>query len=208
MLIKTFNKKKNSSYKQNNKKNIHWVRHAESYSNTSELNYQIEDPGLTQIGITQCENLRKYIGSNNKFTDVELIVVSPLTRTLETCLNVFSNFYYSIPIICREEIREYIDNPCHKRLNISKKIKKFGPIDFSNLTEQDDLYTKFNGQEPKSNVISRCRQFIKWLKSRKESNIIVITHGNFLFPMFSDILVNQTDNKTFFSNCEIRTCQI
>jgi hypothetical protein len=70
------------------------------------------------------------------------------------------------------------------------------------------MYKKFNGLEPKSNVINRCKWFVKWLKSRKESNIIVITHGNFLYPMFNDVLTLQTDNKTFFSNCEIRSLQL
>lgn len=211
MLIKS-TAQNNKQIKQNNnkKKIIHWIRHAESYSNTSELNYQIEDPGLTLKGISQCENLKKNIHMNNKFSDVELIVVSPLTRTLETCTNVFNSFFYSIPVVCVEEIREHIDNPCHKRFNISKKINKFGsnPINFSTLSEHDCMYKKFNGLEPKSNVINRCKWFVKWLKLRKESNIIVITHGNFLFPMFNDVLTLQTDNKTFFSNCEIRSLQL
>ena len=40
--------------------------------NLLQLNYQIEDPGLTLKGISQCENLKKNIHMNNKFSDVEL----------------------------------------------------------------------------------------------------------------------------------------
>jgi len=45
-------------------KNIYWIRHAEALSNLSEFNYKIVDPGLTPLGYTQCENLKKYLQSN------------------------------------------------------------------------------------------------------------------------------------------------
>lgn len=65
------------------------------------------------------------------------------------------------------------------------------------------MYNKFNGLEPKTNVVQRCEWFINWLKKRKEKNIMIITHGNFLLPMFSSVLTN-TEDKSFFSNCEYR----
>jgi broad specificity phosphatase PhoE len=186
-----------------NKKIVYWIRHAESLSNISELNNQIIDPGLTIKGYEQCDNLRKYIELNNFKDFIELIVVSPLTRTLETCVNIIDN----IPIIALDEIREHIDKPCHKRKEINNKKLKYKNINFNKIVNLDIMYEKFNGNEPKSNVINRCNWFIEWIKKRKEKKIIVITHGNYLLPMFSDVLKN-INNKTFFSNCEIRKTEL
>ncbi len=186
-----------------NDKIIYWIRHGESLSNTSELNSLIIDPSLTPKGISECESLKKYIKSNDIFNDIDLVVVSPLTRTLETCFNVFDELIYKVNFISLDEIREQIDKPCHKRNKISNIKNKYKFIDFSNVINDDIMYLKYKGLEPKSNVISRCKWFVKWLKNRKEKNIVVITHGNFLFPLFNEILKN-VSNKAFFINCEMR----
>jgi len=187
------------------KKTIYWIRHGESLSNVSESNYQIVDPSLTLKGLSQCEKLKKYLEINKIIEYIDLIVVSPLNRTLETCQNIINKkLHNNIKIISLDEIREHINYPCHKRISIEEKKKKYKFINFDKIyNNQDYMYNKFNGNESKKNVISRCEWFIDWLKNRNEKNIMVITHGNFLFPMFENILINVYD-KTFFLNCELR----
>jgi broad specificity phosphatase PhoE len=187
-------------------KTLYWIRHGESLSNISEYNYSIIDPGLTSNGITQCKTLKTYIDSNKIIDDIDLIVVSPLNRTLETCANIIeSKRNLDIEIISLDEIREHINQPCHKRKSMKEKKKKYKFVNFKKILDKDEdlIYKKFNGQEPKTNVIARCEWFVSWLKKRKEKNIMIITHGNFLFPMFLNVLTD-VDNKNFFSNCEIR----
>lgn len=186
-------------------KTIYWIRHAESLSNISESNYKIVDPSLTLRGINQCDKLKKYLEINKIIDNIDLIVVSPLNRTLETYQNIIDDkLHNSILTISLDEIREFIDQPCHKREEIDKKNKKYKFINFDMIqNNQDYLYKKFNGKESKNNIISRCEWFINWLKNRKEKNIMVITHGNFLLPMFENVLTD-VDNKSFFSNCELR----
>jgi broad specificity phosphatase PhoE len=187
-----------------NKKIIYWIRHGESLSNISDLNHNIIDPDLTTNGKKQCQELKKKIKLDNIDYKIDLVVVSPLTRTLETCSNTFDDLINKTKFICLEEIREHIDKPCHKRKKKNILVNKYKQIDFSNLEYDDDfLYNKYNGLETKTQVIDRCNKFIRWLKSRKEKNIAVITHGNFLYPMFNDVL-KDISNKTFFSNCELR----
>lgn len=188
-------------------KRIYWIRHGESYSNTSELNYNIVDPELTPNGIEQCGRLKKTIKFDKLDDKIDLIVVSPLTRALQSCSNIFDEHYYKINFICVEEIREHIDNLCHKRKTKTELKNQFKYIDFSNLNNHDYLYHKTKGSETKTEVIQRCKKFLKWLKSRNETNIVVITHGNFLYPMFNNVLHN-IHNKTFFSNCEMRITDI
>ena len=186
------------------KKKIYWIRHGESLSNVSDLNHNIIDPDLTSNGMKQCEELKKKIQFDNLYNQIELIVVSPLTRSLETSKNIFDKLIFKTKFICLEEIREHIDKPCHKRKKKNILIKKYKFIDFSNLEHENDfLYENFNGLETKNEVINRCIKFIRWLKNRREKNIFVVTHGNFLYPMFNNVLKN-VHNKTFFSNCELR----
>ena len=189
------------------KKTIYWVRHGESLSNISETNHKIIDPSLTQKGIIQCETLKKKLESNKIIANIDLIIVSPLNRTLETYYNIIDNkLQNDILTISLDEIREFIDKPCHKREPIDKKKKKYKYkfVNFDKIKNNHDyMYWVFNGFEPKNNIITRCKWFINWLKTRKEKNIMVITHGNFLLPMFENILTD-SDNKTFFSNCELR----
>jgi broad specificity phosphatase PhoE len=193
--------------KKNNKK-IYWIRHGESFSNTSDLNHNIIDPYLTKHGIEQCEILKNKIKSDNLYEKIDLVVVSPLSRSLQTCSNVFDNLIYQVNFICMEEVREHINQPCHKRKTKLELKNKYKFIDFSNLIYEDDyLYMKYNGNESKSEIIIRCNKFIKWLKSRKEKNIVVVSHGNFLFPMFNDVL-KDIPNKSFFTNCELRIYEL
>lgn len=191
-----------------NNKKIYWIRHGESFSNISDLNHNIIDPNLTTHGINQCEILKNKMKSDGLYNKIDLIVVSPLSRSLQTCSNVFDNLIYQVNFICLEEVREHIDKPCHKRKIKKELINQYKYIDFSNITyENDYFYDKYNGNEPKSEVIKRCNKFIKWLEFRKEKNIVVISHGNFLFPMFNDVL-KDIHNKTFFANCELRIYNI
>ncbi len=57
-------------------------------------------------------------------------------------------------------------------------------------------------------VINRSKQFIDWIKKRKEKNIIVITHGGFLYSMFNNNILEIELNKSYFSNCEIRSVKL
>jgi len=188
-----------------NYKTLYWIRHGESLSNISENNFDIIDPSLTVKGYEQCELLKKNLQNNKIIDNIDLIVVSPLNRTLETYINIIEEKkIHNILTISLDIIREQINQPCHKRCFITEKKKKYKYINFDEIeTDKDMMYIKYAGNEPKSNVITRCNKFIKWLKKRHEKNIMIITHGNFLLPMFSEVLTN-TDNKTFFNNCELR----
>jgi broad specificity phosphatase PhoE len=196
------------------KKTIHWIRHGEAFSNTSDLNYQIVDPGLTQKGIEQSKGLRDKLKSLGIYDSVGLVVTSPLARTLQTYSCIFGELGYLINVISLEELRERIDNPCHKRKDITEKKKQYPYVNFSQIPSNTDvLYDKSNGNEPESNLIKRINKFIRWLGTRREKNIVVITHGNFLYPLFNKVLLKSFENlknsigydNSFFSNCELRT---
>ena len=92
-------------------KNIYFIRHGEGYHNLTthdHHNYNIKYPRLTVKGIRQCFETRQQL-EDIKF---DLVIVSPLRRTLETATYIFGK---RIKTISMEEIIEYISNTCDLR---------------------------------------------------------------------------------------------
>lgn len=206
-----------------NKKTIYWIRHAESISNISENNSNMIDPKITIEGYNQCVKLKEIIYGKKIIQNINLVIVSPLERTLETCVKILNHDN----IISKEEIREFIDKPCHQRLCISKKKNEYKNINFSQIEYNcDNIYTETNGKESDYHLIIRIEKFLNWLSNIREKNIIVISHGTFLFTLFNKVLINNPtsisnikfytklniDDKnyinSFFNNCEMKKCDI
>jgi len=79
-----------------NTKVIHLIRHAQGFHNVAgeldRANYkspEYEDAHLTAMGWAQTEALQQHVAARKEQLGVELIVVSPMTRTLETAAGVF-----------------------------------------------------------------------------------------------------------------------
>jgi len=67
-------------------KTVHFIRHGEGYHNVGIAN---ADAHLTSKGWTQAGALRKHMHKFDITRQVEIVVVSPLMRTLETAAGVF-----------------------------------------------------------------------------------------------------------------------
>jgi len=72
---------------------IHFVRHAEAEHNLAVLtdpdayiNPLYEDARLTAKGFDQCNQLRERLIASNRLSGVELVVVSPMRRTLQVAV--------------------------------------------------------------------------------------------------------------------------
>lgn len=88
---------------------VHFIRHAEGFHNVETAKcgtntclwrgdvaadqHPLWDARLTPKGIKQAEDLRSYLATRpsggRSYTAFDLVVVSPLTRTLETALHIF-----------------------------------------------------------------------------------------------------------------------
>ena len=114
---------------------LHLVRHGHSLHN--ELFHKIGvhafripatiDSPLTQEGHLQSIELGQ---SWPRKKEIELVLVSPLTRTLETCMNIFGDT--NIPIESHEFLREYPigEDTCNKRSSLTLLKNKYPKIDF------------------------------------------------------------------------------
>jgi broad specificity phosphatase PhoE len=176
---------------------LHLVRHGHSLHN--ELFHKIGvqafripatiDSPLTQEGYLQSIELGQ---SWQKKKEIELVLVSPLTRTLETCMNIFGDT--EIPIISQEFLREYPigEDTCNKRSSLSLLKNRFPKIDFQLDVDRDTLWK----EDYKENMIEleqRLEKMITYLQRRPEKNIAIIGHSSF-FGQFKDNHIGYLEN--------------
>jgi len=61
-----------------------------SVTNVSEEQYHIPDPGLSTLGVEQCRQLSEHLQTKQPLANqIELIVSSPMRRTLQTAMLSF-----------------------------------------------------------------------------------------------------------------------
>ncbi|KAJ8513621.1 hypothetical protein OPV22_004055 [Ensete ventricosum] len=197
-------------------KTIHVVRHAQGIHNKGHerdhraySSSEFFDAHLTPLGWDQVDNLRKHIKSCGLSKRIELVIASPLLRTMQTAVGVFGGDGYEDgvnitpplmventgesgrpaisslncpPFMAVEDCRERLGvNPCDKRRSISEYQKLFPAIDFSLAKNDADVLWKADIRETNEEVAARGVKFISWLCTLKEKEIAVVTHSAFLF---------------------------
>ncbi|CAA2970114.1 Hypothetical predicted protein [Olea europaea subsp. europaea] len=196
-------------------KTIHLVRHAQGTHNVEgDKNYKAYmspeyfDANLTQLGWQQVDNLRRHVLESGLLKKVELVVTSPLLRTMQTAVGVFGGGDYTDrmdilplmvanagnseraaisslncpPILAVELCREHLGiHPCDKRRSVSEYQCLFPAVDFSLIESDEDALWKVDVRETKEELAARGMNFLIWLLSRKEKEIAVVTHSGFLY---------------------------
>ncbi|EFJ14050.1 hypothetical protein SELMODRAFT_120962, partial [Selaginella moellendorffii] len=172
------------------------------------------DPVLKPAGWKQVEQLRKHIVATGLMREVKLVVVSPLTRTLQTAVGVFGVRHGSErissppPLVALDLCRELmIPSGATKRRSISESKFQFPEVDFSQIEDDEDVLWKPN-RESRESFDARRRSFLQWLTFREEKNIAVVSHGAFLKNLVNSRDEDGSrfcgDQKTSnFSNCEL-----
>ena len=178
-------------------KNLYLIRHGHSLHN--ELFHKIGvkafrtpetiDSPLTNEGHLQSIELGQ---SWTKKREIELVLVSPLTRTLETAMNIFGDT--DIPMISDEFLREYPigEDTCNKRSSLTLLKNKYPRVDFNLKTDQDTLWTK-DYRETIVELEQRLDEMVKYLQNRKEKNIAIVGHSSF-FGQFKDNHIGYIEN--------------
>ena len=176
-------------------KNIYLIRHGEGYHNllNKDLdNWHIEYPRLTTNGIYQCLEVKKNIPR------VDIILTSPLRRTLETSEFIFGNL---VKVKALDWIREFISNPCDFKESNVEISKTFYYVDFG---LSYDNYN-YNEKETENDIDKRIDLFFNYLNEIEFNEIAVVTHGAFLQRFINKYGDNlNISNKEWFENCEIR----
>lgn len=203
-----------SVHSMRNCKIVHLVRHAQGYHNvagekdySAYVSYDYVDASVTPLGWKQVDELRKHLAHIDLTRRVELVVTSPLMRTMQTAVGAFGGPQYvegnpspplmvanaggsdrtaisssgCPPIMAVELCREHMGvHPCDKRQSISIYRNIFPGIDFSEVELDEDTLWKPDIRETNEELIARGKTFLEWLSKRKEREIAVVSHSGFL----------------------------
>lgn len=139
----------------------------------------MHDPLLTPLGEEQCRTLQQ----NFPYHNIDLIVASPLKRTIYTALLSFENELKknkNLKVIGLPELQETSDLPCDTGSSMEELAKEFEgkPLDLSLVVPG---WNSKKGQwAPNAQAIEdRAVAARKWLMARPEKEIVVVTHGRF-----------------------------
>jgi broad specificity phosphatase PhoE len=188
-------------------KRIYFIRHAEGYHNDIERitdfkppssillvensGWKYMDAKLTPRGEEQCAKLKEEVRGHSVWArlhplNLQLVVVSPLTRTLQTAFLSLGRADEpgAPPFVATELCRERIaDFTCDRRRTITELRKDFPGVDFSEIeSEEDEMF--FNSKEDDEICKKRTVEFLQWLSKRPETRIAVVTHSIFLKNLF------------------------
>lgn len=149
---------------------------------------EVIDSPLTEIGHTQSLKLSQTIMDHK----IDVVLVSPLLRTLETAHNIFKE--HNVPIVCEEFLREYpigLDT-CNQRSDIDRMRDKFPQIDFSHIRENEDIYWNKQG-ETIEELETRIQKMKDYLRNLSQDNIAIVSHSSFL-GQFKDQKIGYLEN--------------
>ncbi|KAF8314942.1 phosphoglycerate mutase-like protein [Clavulina sp. PMI_390] len=164
---------------------LHLTRHAQAEHNVAD-DFSILDAPLTALGREQSAKLNGLTAQNIQQT-AELLVSSPLSRTLQTTILGFPALRAKLEaelgptkgIIALSRLQEVASLPCDTGRDKAEleKDPEFVGIDFSSL--EDDWNSKQGDFDPE-NVLERAKWVRKWLRARPEKEIVVVAHGGIL----------------------------
>lgn len=175
-------------------KNIFCIRHGLALHNVlfeqiGENAYnEYHDTPLLPYGYKQAKRCRE---TWEKIDDIELVLVSPLSRTLETVRVIFK--YKNVEIIALDELIEYPhgDQICNKRKSKLELELLYPNINFTNIEyNKDETYSEI--KETITKLKKRQEIFKNFLYKRKEKNIAIVSHSSWI----KQLLFNEIDDES------------
>ncbi|KAJ9149023.1 hypothetical protein NKR23_g4478 [Pleurostoma richardsiae] len=148
---------------------IHILRHGQALHNI-ERGYPHRDPPLTGLGCQQARNLRLS-------TEPDLILISPMTRTIQTALLAFGPLINRVNVQICPDLREAHDAVCNTGVGRADLIAKFPQFDFSACSETWDYPP--HSVEHATLRARDLRQHLSVL-SKSYKSILLITHRGFI----------------------------
>ena len=176
-------------------KTVYFVRHGQSEGNISR-EFQAPTSPLTDTGKAQAKRIAERVAK----LPFQTLIVSPLTRTKETADEIITATGKE-PEYCelfKERVKPTAING--KSPDDPKALRLYNLWDKS-------LYTPSIRAEDGENfddIIARADKALEFLKNRKESEILVVTHGYFLRTMIARVLFWKFLTPEAFRNFQAR----
>jgi len=170
----------------------------------------LADARLDETGRLQASTLGDRIREARMIVDV--VLVSPLTRTLETATLMFPPAAHPLPFVAVELCREaHGGHPCDQRRPVSVVRRDFPHVDFGGVGTDADTWHDPDRRETVREVAVRCDKFLALLRARPERNLVVVSHGVFLETLLNRCGLACTDDAVKgrrFENAEMRSVVI
>eukprot|EP00532_Pseudo-nitzschia_australis_P012086 CAMPEP_0168213182 /NCGR_PEP_ID=MMETSP0140_2-20121125/4664_1 /TAXON_ID=44445 /ORGANISM="Pseudo-nitzschia australis, Strain 10249 10 AB" /LENGTH=277 /DNA_ID=CAMNT_0008140027 /DNA_START=25 /DNA_END=858 /DNA_ORIENTATION=+ len=211
----------------NNVKHAHFVRHGQGFhnlmadmakqegrvwencTNTPENPYvmpEIVDAPLTNKGRQQAAILQPVVNALDASKKPQLIALSPHCRALQTGIIAFRELIGKVPFLAHEMVREETGiHVCDKRRPTSEQASEFPMVDFSLMTEEEDVIFESDRRETKMELVNRIYSFLEWLESRDENVVGVSSHSAWLLTVFNASLDTEKSLKGWFQTGEMRS---
>ncbi|KAI1079793.1 phosphoglycerate mutase-like protein [Whalleya microplaca] len=159
------------------------VRHAQALHNAT-ADYTIHDPELSELGHEQCAKLRKSLIEHPLAQQAELVIVSPMRRTLQTALRSIDWLLEKgVKIQADAGWQENSPKPCDTGTPVSELKQDFPSVDFDTVDRVFPDKTSPAAKHyhfTKKAILHRAQTALEQLYARPEKVIIVVTHSAFL----------------------------
>jgi broad specificity phosphatase PhoE len=184
-------------------KTVHCIRHGESTFNRAWRLDPVDplhfDAPLSETGHEQVAQARPKLAT----VPVEIVIVSPLTRALQTAVGLFGEHPNAPPLLVAHLARERVENSCDVGRSPARLAAEFPNVDLAHL---DDVWWHAEGEpdergicvEPVETVAARADAFRAFLAARPERVIAVVAHGTFFYHLTGK----------FLANCEATTLEL
>lgn len=145
----------------------------------------ISDPRITAMGENQVSALRHQLGDAwLKDQGVELIVVTPYTRALQTCIKLFPPSLCTslgVKIVVTSLHAEIMESSGDIGRRPSQLRDEFPELNFDGVEELwwYDASKGLVAKEPRVIYEARVTAFREWLVQRPEKRIVCVGHGHF-----------------------------
>jgi len=162
---------------------LYFIRHGTALHNILFFKYgnsvyrRYRDTPLVATGMEES----KLLGENWKdINKIELVIVSPLLRTLQTTENIFSK--KNIPIIGLDCLMEYPQGLeiCNHRKSIIEYKPCYPKVDFSHIENDIEKNWRCDRYETIEELDDRIKNMIGFINTRNEKHIAVVSHSSFI----------------------------
>ncbi|SPQ24487.1 188b4486-813a-466d-bffc-5477357e3cfa [Thermothielavioides terrestris] len=161
------------------------IRHAQALHNVDKAYHSLRDPVLTDLGRLQAVELREHLkAALPPDRRIELIVISPMRRAIETCLIALDwVINEGVPVVPDARWQELHPNPCDTGTPREQLAADYPQIDFSLL---DPVYpdkispagARYRCE--KGAVLARAQSALADLYWRTEDVVAVVSHSGFM----------------------------
>ncbi|KAE8729160.1 hypothetical protein F3Y22_tig00003840pilonHSYRG00009 [Hibiscus syriacus] len=188
------------------RKLFHLVRHAQGKHNLEAeksrdplTSFEYLDAELSPLGWQQVRDQRKDVCSSGLLKGIEVVISSPMSRTLQTAVGIFhgedDEEFTTVdrpPIIAYELCRERLGKfECDKRRSISHYRSRFPACFNVQIENENDILWKGGDEiETHEAVRARAMKFTQWLWEREEKEIAVVSHGVYLQQAMIELVKN------------------